>query len=669
MATIECCVSLSNATKAKLQDTGILYLADLTRLLNCDDDLGEDARSTQVLANLKRRVTQRLLLQVREADTLSKLADENGAGPASATAMDTTAVTPIDSVAFFTEKEVDEVVEAVREVREENAEFLRRHDINGSSYVSTISAAVAGCSSSLSNSSAEKSSVTLKGAARIPGCRSLREILADATERQLRGQATHATTFSRALDTLLGGGVAVGGVSEVSGPPGVGKTQLLMQLAVSCAMPVDFGGLGGTCVFVDTEGSFVAERLEQMATAAAALVATILAKSNPRHGPRDSARPGDAGDNQSTHPHPNHRSPLCEALTRKRTRSASLGTAARNTDESEDKPLLPVVTDGEPTASTSRSATAKAAAMRRPPTAPNDFTVASVLQRVRYVRVTELTDFLAFLYSLPLWLSSEQSTVPTAGSPTATGGDSPLQCDVGDVPVRMVLVDSIALPFRAADTFEKSASSCEDTYGSTSSGLTSPLSGVNGASHGALSKQGLWQRSRLLYQCSTTLEELASSYQLAVVVSNHMTTKLLRPTTNNGQASRDAESNNSFTRQTVLIPALGDAWGHGLSTRLLLTYHHYDLPSCAFMSGTTDTPQEDDKGCQEDIVYSTATSILPSTAPSLVDRVVQHRVARLLKASGRPRCETCFLITSKGVRDVRKDMVRKWVAPQSSATN
>ncbi|KAG7322715.1 hypothetical protein KOW79_014061 [Hemibagrus wyckioides] len=75
-------------------------------------------------------------------------------------------------------------------------------------------------------------------------------------------------TFCSELDTVLGGGIPVGRTTEICGAPGVGKTQLCVQLAVDVQIPVCFGGLGGEAVFVDTEGGFVVERLVGVARAA-----------------------------------------------------------------------------------------------------------------------------------------------------------------------------------------------------------------------------------------------------------------------------------------------------------------------------------------------------------------------------------------------------------------
>jgi len=74
----------------------------------------------------------------------------------------------------------------------------------------------------------------------------------------------HIVTYCSALDKLLGGGITVGQVTELCGRPGSGKTQLAMQLAIDVCIPPLFGGLGGECLYIDTEGSFAVERIKDM---------------------------------------------------------------------------------------------------------------------------------------------------------------------------------------------------------------------------------------------------------------------------------------------------------------------------------------------------------------------------------------------------------------------
>ena len=74
-------------------------------------------------------------------------------------------------------------------------------------------------------------------------------------------------TFCLELDDLLGGGVATGEITELCGCPGIGKTQTGIQLCCSVQIPAPFGGHDGQAVYVDTEGSFMAERAADVAAA------------------------------------------------------------------------------------------------------------------------------------------------------------------------------------------------------------------------------------------------------------------------------------------------------------------------------------------------------------------------------------------------------------------
>lgn len=74
-------------------------------------------------------------------------------------------------------------------------------------------------------------------------------------------------TFCEEIDDMLGGGVPLAKITELCGSPGVGKTQLSIQLAVDVQIPEAFGGLAGEAVFIDTEGSFIPERAADIASA------------------------------------------------------------------------------------------------------------------------------------------------------------------------------------------------------------------------------------------------------------------------------------------------------------------------------------------------------------------------------------------------------------------
>ena len=73
------------------------------------------------------------------------------------------------------------------------------------------------------------------------------------------------TTGSKDLDELLGGGVETSAITEAYGKFAAGKTQVGFQLAVNVQLPKSKGGLEGTVLFIDTEGTFRPERIEAIA--------------------------------------------------------------------------------------------------------------------------------------------------------------------------------------------------------------------------------------------------------------------------------------------------------------------------------------------------------------------------------------------------------------------
>jgi len=79
------------------------------------------------------------------------------------------------------------------------------------------------------------------------------------------GRRARLTTGVKALDELLGGGLAVHDIYEFAGEFGTGKTQLCHQLAVTVQLPEEGGGLGASAVYIDTEGTFSPERVERIA--------------------------------------------------------------------------------------------------------------------------------------------------------------------------------------------------------------------------------------------------------------------------------------------------------------------------------------------------------------------------------------------------------------------
>uniref|UniRef100_A0A3Q2V0Y4 DNA repair protein n=1 Tax=Haplochromis burtoni TaxID=8153 RepID=A0A3Q2V0Y4_HAPBU len=66
------------------------------------------------------------------------------------------------------------------------------------------------------------------------------------------------------LDRLLRGGLPVGGITELAGESGTGKTQVGLQLSLSVQYPAEHGGLGAGALYVCTEDSFPIKRLHQL---------------------------------------------------------------------------------------------------------------------------------------------------------------------------------------------------------------------------------------------------------------------------------------------------------------------------------------------------------------------------------------------------------------------
>ncbi len=82
-------------------------------------------------------------------------------------------------------------------------------------------------------------------------------------ERKLTVQKL--TTGSRMFDNILRGGFETKAITELSGPFAGGKTQLCYTTAVLVQRPAEEGGLDGAAIVIDTEGTFLPERLEEIA--------------------------------------------------------------------------------------------------------------------------------------------------------------------------------------------------------------------------------------------------------------------------------------------------------------------------------------------------------------------------------------------------------------------
>src|SRR5256712_4090328 len=75
------------------------------------------------------------------------------------------------------------------------------------------------------------------------------------------------STGSKALDELLLGGIETQAVTEFHGEFGSGKSQICHTLCATAAQPTGSDGLDDGTIYIDTEGTFRPERVEQIARA------------------------------------------------------------------------------------------------------------------------------------------------------------------------------------------------------------------------------------------------------------------------------------------------------------------------------------------------------------------------------------------------------------------
>ncbi|XP_043338860.1 DNA repair protein RAD51 homolog 3 isoform X2 [Cervus canadensis] len=236
-----------------------------------------------------------------------------------------------------------------------------------------------------------------------------------------------------------------------------------MQLAVDVQIPECFGGVEGEAVFIDTEGSFMVDRVVDLATACIQHLQLIA----------------------GTHMGGEH------------------------------------------------------------PKALQDFTLENILSHIYYFRCRDYTELLAQVYLLSDFLSEHSKKSRQQNKSTRSVAylladfhveNTPIiadfkyvigrgvekkpctsLCSVSTIKVRLVIVDGIAFPFRH-------------------------------------DLDDLSLRTRLLNGLAQQMISLANNHRLAVILTNQMTTKFDR-------------------NQALLVPALGESWGHAATIRLIF---HWD---------------------------------------------------------------------------------------------
>src|SRR5215510_10754242 len=82
-----------------------------------------------------------------------------------------------------------------------------------------------------------------------------------------RKSMLRCSTGSKSLDELLLGGIETQAVTEFYGEFGSGKSQICHTLCAMAKQPINEGGLDGGVIYIDTEGTFRPERLNQIARA------------------------------------------------------------------------------------------------------------------------------------------------------------------------------------------------------------------------------------------------------------------------------------------------------------------------------------------------------------------------------------------------------------------
>ncbi|XP_065869001.1 DNA repair protein RAD51 homolog 2 isoform X1 [Euphorbia lathyris] len=71
----------------------------------------------------------------------------------------------------------------------------------------------------------------------------------------------HLPTRLRGLDNALFGGIPFGVLTEIVGPPGIGKTQFCLKMSLLASLPASYGGLDSHVIYIDVESKFSSRRI------------------------------------------------------------------------------------------------------------------------------------------------------------------------------------------------------------------------------------------------------------------------------------------------------------------------------------------------------------------------------------------------------------------------
>jgi DNA repair protein RadA len=93
-----------------------------------------------------------------------------------------------------------------------------------------------------------------------------KEFVTADTALKKRRSLLRCSTGSSMLDDLFLGGIETQAVTELYGEFGSGKSQICHTMCISAGQPVESGGLNSGVIYIDTEGTFRPERLEQISS-------------------------------------------------------------------------------------------------------------------------------------------------------------------------------------------------------------------------------------------------------------------------------------------------------------------------------------------------------------------------------------------------------------------
>ena len=391
----------------------------------------------------------------------------------------------------------------------------------------------------------------------IPGAASGAALL--RAEARSSAQSPRIITFCAALDRLLGGGIARGQLTEVCGPPGVGKTQLALQAALDAAIPRAFGGAGGEALIVDSEGSVLPER------------AAAMAQALSRH--------------------------LRRVVSRAEAAAEAAAAVARSAQTAE---------------AAAAAAAAAADAAAKCADADASGSASALLSSVRVLRVRDAAELSAAVAALPLLAERHPR-------------------------LALVAVDSVAFVWRASawsaglaaasSSSSSSASAATAAAGAAGAAGAAALSSSSSSSSASSAAQTA-SRARALASLAASLSSLARERGLAVLLTNQVTTRPAAPADRGAsrhRAGRHQPPAASSPPPSVLVPALGDSWGHVPTTRLMLSW------ASSWPSSTSSS--------------STSTSSSSSSR--------QRRVAELVKSPSLPPGRAEFEVTGEGIRGPR----------------